>query len=419
MGLGHEGGDDPVAGLGHPAEECEDEAGHGLVVLALGQPDVGRALDLVETEGARHVPDALAVPYDAERFRVVLVHQLADELLGQVLQRHHAGQPAVLVDHAGERLTGGGHPPQQLGQRQGRGDEQRRAGDAADEPAGGRAGLQILGQPRHADDVVGVGAQDRIAGVAVRAQGVEELVDRPLGAQRDHARAGDHDVLGGAVAELQRPLQHVGQPGRQFAGRGRLRHDARQLLGGGAVFELLHGLDAEQAHEPGGRGVEQADDRPGDHEIDVRRAGEELRDVLGPRDAEVLGGQLADDHLHDRGDRDAEGHRDAGDGRTGQPGGLERAAQHAGDRGLGDEAHQQGGDGDPELRAGEHERQASGDVEGPVRGAVTGRRLLAEGAAVGGHEGEFLRHEESGGQGEDEDGQEAEGGAHRAPAVRS
>ena len=50
-------------------------------------------------------------------------------------------------------------------------------------------------------------------------------------------------------------------------------------------------------------------------------------------------------------------HGDAGDGAVGQPGRGERAVQQLGERGLGEHADDEGGDGDAELGAGELEGQ--------------------------------------------------------------
>ena len=51
-------------------------------------------------------------------------------------------------------------------------------------------------------------------------------------------------------------------------------------------------------------------------------------------------------------------------------------------------------------------------------GGVTGGGLLAQHAPVGGDEGEFLGDEVAGRDGEEQEGQQAEGGAHRGASRR-
>ena len=90
-----------VAGLGHPAEHLEHEAGDGVVVLVLGQLDPGEVLDLVGTQQPGERPAAVAPLPGPGAEPVVLVGDVADDLLDHVLEGDDAGVAAVLVEHDG------------------------------------------------------------------------------------------------------------------------------------------------------------------------------------------------------------------------------------------------------------------------------------------------------------------------------
>ena len=87
---------------GHPAEHLEDQAGDGVVVLALGQRDAGEVLDLVGAQQPGDQPGAVAPALGLVAEAVVLVGDVADDLLDDVLERDDAGVPAVLVEDDGE-----------------------------------------------------------------------------------------------------------------------------------------------------------------------------------------------------------------------------------------------------------------------------------------------------------------------------
>ena len=83
------------------------------------------------------------------------------------------------------------------------------------------------------------------------------------------------------------------------------------------------------------------------------------------------------------------------------------ASRHGG---LGDEADDQRGDRDAELRAREVERQAAQRRAGGAGPAAAGGRVGVDPRPVDGDERELDRDEEPGGEDEQECGQEAEGG---------
>ena len=92
---------DAVARLGDLAELAHDQAGDGVVVLVVGQLDVGGVLDLVGAQQAGERPAAVAALADARAEAVVLVGDVADDLLDHVLEGHDPGVAAVLVEHDG------------------------------------------------------------------------------------------------------------------------------------------------------------------------------------------------------------------------------------------------------------------------------------------------------------------------------
>ncbi len=101
----HLGDGDPVVGdlhrrahRGHLAEAGEHKAGRRLVG-ALGQVDPGLLGELVQVEQAFHLDLAAVQPPWLPLLDVVLVADVADQLLHQVFERDDAGRAAVLVDH--------------------------------------------------------------------------------------------------------------------------------------------------------------------------------------------------------------------------------------------------------------------------------------------------------------------------------
>ena len=87
--------------LGEPVEPVGDEAADGLVLLVLGHPYAGPVEQLVGTQ-ARVEGERVALAHQVDPGPVVLVGQLADQLLDEVLQRDQPGRAAVLVDHDGQ-----------------------------------------------------------------------------------------------------------------------------------------------------------------------------------------------------------------------------------------------------------------------------------------------------------------------------
>ena len=88
---------EPLAGLRDSAELHEDEATHG-VEIPRADLDAQRLFDVLHLHLARN-DDAVAVPLEQHPLGLVLVLDLADNLLHEVLEGDQPGGTAVLVDH--------------------------------------------------------------------------------------------------------------------------------------------------------------------------------------------------------------------------------------------------------------------------------------------------------------------------------
>ena len=151
----------------HPAEFRQHQAAHRAHVLArelVAQP----SLELGERHAAQHPPVALVeLQYRRHLVGVVLVLDLAHDLLQDVLQRHDAGRAAELVHHHGEVAR----PPLEVAQlaveRLALGHERRRPDQRGPLPRR-RMAVQrvqhVLGV-EDAGDVVGMSVVDEEPGV--------------------------------------------------------------------------------------------------------------------------------------------------------------------------------------------------------------------------------------------------------------
>ena len=80
------------------AQGRDDVAGDGLV-RSVGQLHAGLVVEVLEVE------QAIDVRARAQRLGVVLIPNVANELLDEILEGHDAGGPAVLVDDDGQVLA--------------------------------------------------------------------------------------------------------------------------------------------------------------------------------------------------------------------------------------------------------------------------------------------------------------------------
>ncbi len=83
--------------LGDGAGLMDDEAGHGRRLL-VGQAPAHRAIEVADRNRAFDDDRAVALLAHAEHGLVVLVANVADDLLDDVLERHQSLHDAVFVD---------------------------------------------------------------------------------------------------------------------------------------------------------------------------------------------------------------------------------------------------------------------------------------------------------------------------------
>src|SRR6266567_7311646 len=98
------------AGDRHPAEPLRKQSADGLHILGL-DPNLEQLGQLVHRQPRRHPGVPIAEPLDRRLLPVVLVCDLANDLLQDVLDRHQSGRAAILVDHDGHVRPPGLHLP--------------------------------------------------------------------------------------------------------------------------------------------------------------------------------------------------------------------------------------------------------------------------------------------------------------------
>ena len=127
---------------------------------------------------------------------VMLVLDLADDLLDHVLDRHQALGAAEFVDDDGEVDPLGAHAREQLDHAHRFGDEQRFAHQRVDRAVARRvdAGDEHVLDVDHADHLIEALAIDRQPAVAGIGEGADELVEADVARHRDDVAAGDADV---------------------------------------------------------------------------------------------------------------------------------------------------------------------------------------------------------------------------------
>ena len=239
-----------------------------------------------------------------------------------------------------------------------------------------------VGDAGHADQVVQVGAAHREPGVA-GVQQLDQPADRLVGPYGVHVHPGHHGLAGGQLAEVEPPVEQVGHLRRRGCPSSRdsamicSRSSGVAPLGSSSIGSMPTRRSSRVAAR-----VEEPDHRPGDGQVDQGGPAQRPGQGLGAGDGQVLRGQLAEHHLHDGGDdqgqrdrqRQADAGRDSAERRAGRPAPPQVR--------LGDVTDQQGGDGDAELGAGEHEGEPAGDLQRPGGGARR-RRRRAAGACPG------------------------------------
>ncbi len=387
-----------------------DQPADRVVLVGVLEPQVGveQLGEVIDVGAAVDAGLILGQPDDHRLLGVVLILDLADDLLEEVLDRDQAGGPAILVEDDRDVDL----PPLELVEevvdRHRLGHEHGRPQQRAERGPLARTGFQdrqeILGV-EDADDLVDRLLVDRDPAMAL----LDDLVDRFLERRRcGQARDRDprhHDLVEAALPELDDRVDHLLLLRLENALLAAPLDDQPELLGGD--LRLVGHVRAEQRGDPAGDSRQDGDQgaqRAGE-EVDRDRQGE--REPLGARQGEGLRDELRED---DREQGEADGHDQEGDalGGPAQPDRGQECLEGGGEvhrciRGREEPDHGQAELGDREEAAGIVEQAPDA-----ARSRAALLRQLLDAAAADRDERDLCRHEEALEQGQDDDDEDVE-----------
>ncbi len=262
-------GGDLSAGQRHPAQLQGEQAADRVDVEVLVEVDVVELPDILDRQPCGHPEHVVAQLFHRRHLiGVVLVGNLADDLLQHVLDGDQSGGCAVLINEQGDVDAVSLHFLEQVIERLGVRNEHRRAHDLGHGDVPGcagrviRAAHQIL-EIHHPQDVVDVLPDDRDAGVATADRQRSRLGRTLVALDPHHLRARDHHLPRRGVAEFEHGLDHSAFVGGHHATLlGQIHHLAQFDLGGErAVTETPSGCQriAEQDKQPADRGEQHRD----------------------------------------------------------------------------------------------------------------------------------------------------------------
>ena len=315
-------GDHRLAGHRDVAEEVEDQAADG-VPRPGGQVGVEQVVDLVDRQPGADPQAAAGQLLDRGLLDVELVHDLAHQLLDEVLQGDQAGRPAVFVDHHGQMELVRLHLAHQVGHPLGLGHEVGLTHVTAD-------GFDPTPLPDDADHVLRVGDADDVVDLLLDGRettppglegAVERVLDGHVGPDRHHVGAGHHHLTDHGVAELDDRMDEGPFLGLDdVALDGHVGHGQQLGLGdqGAHVAARLADEQVGQADEPGGHHAHRPEADQARHEGGGQQGG-----PLGMVDGPVLRDGLGED----------EDHHDLEDGGGHHPPGAEPADGQDADQG--------------------------------------------------------------------------------------
>ena len=286
----------------------EDQPTDRVVFGAVLEPELGiEGLRQLVDVGPAVDPDFVRGQPDQHRLLdVVLVLDLADDLLEQVLDRHETRRATVLVEHDRDVDLAPLELVQQVVDRHRLGHEYRRPQQRSECRARLRSVLQDRQQVfrvQDADDLVDRLLEDRDPRVALLDHDTDRLVQGRRCGQGDDRDARGHHLVQAPVAQLDDRVDHLLLLGLQHALLPAPLHDQHQLLG--ADLCLGPDLCAEHPGDGGGDPREEGDERGEDPRQEIDRTGQRHREALGMREGERLGHELAeDDREQSEDDRD-------------------------------------------------------------------------------------------------------------------
>ena len=223
--------DDRLADLGDVLERAEHEPAD-RVPLLVGQLQAEQLGQLVDRRAAVDEVVTVGLALHVVGLDVVLVDDLAHQLLEAVLQRHQPGDAAVLVGHDREVELAGLHLAHQPADRLVLGDEVHRAGEVERRLVA--AAFALL-----ADQVLGVGEPDDVR--RRRRAPADRLNPWAIARSRapvtvgvvlddHHVGPRHHHLAGDGVAELDDALDQLALLVLDHLVVGRRADDAEQLL---------------------------------------------------------------------------------------------------------------------------------------------------------------------------------------------
>ena len=287
-------------GVRDAAQHRVEVAADGVVFVALGDAEPELVVQLVHRVAAVH--HGLVVGDDLERLllgQVVLVADLADDLLQHVLQGDDPGGASVLVDHDHHVGLFEAHLVEQLVDllllRHGvDGPQQALDPELIGTGAAHENAEQVLGvdQP---DDVVDVLLVDRKPGMALALDDLGDLLQAGALLDGDHVGAGDHHLADQLVADLDDRLDHLPLFLFDYAlllGDAEQRHQLGLGDEGSDIAAAGHHDPAHRGHEP--------EDRGEDGRQPVHRGSHLERHLVGVAHGQGLGCDLGEDQQEER-----------------------------------------------------------------------------------------------------------------------
>src|SRR6478672_3696915 len=286
-----------VAGRRDLAEDVEYETADRVPFL-VGELHVEHLVHVVDRGLPRDAVDTIAELDHLGLLDVVLIGDLADQLLEQVLERHDPGDRPVLVGHERLVVLLLLHLSQQVG---GLLRFRHEVGGAHDvgqrhvHPPLMERLQHVLGE-HHADDVVEILVEDRDPGVAVLEHQRLHVAQRARILARDDIGTGHHHLARDGVAELEDRVDQLLLFLLDLALARRDLSGGLELLLGDerTLLQTLAGHeDVRELEECLGEGAEQAAE-----ERDRRR--DEQRDPVGALDREGLRRDVGEHVQHQR-----------------------------------------------------------------------------------------------------------------------
>ncbi len=228
---------DGVARRRDPTDTVVDEAADRVVLLLVLQLelDVEQLAELVDVRPPVDARLVVGEPDDHRLLDVVLVLDLADDLLEQVLDRDEAGRAAVLVEDDRDVDLPALELVEQVVDRHRLGHEDRRAQERPEGGPGRGVGLQVRQEVlgvEDADDLVDRLLVDRDPRVALLDDEVDRLLERRVRPDPGDRDARDHDLVDAPLAELDDRVDHLLLLGLEDALLAAALDDQAELLGG-------------------------------------------------------------------------------------------------------------------------------------------------------------------------------------------